>query len=309
MSAAATVLVADDSVTVRRLLSRVLRRAGFEVIEAADGVEALVLVLTTRPVVAVLDHEMPGCTGMEVLRRLRTMDEVGTAVLLLTGTEDRRVAAEALEAGAVDFVRKGCPPAELVARVRKAVEMHRLIADLDRRSSTDPLTGLPNRRGVEAVLAALAGPAGTHLGLLLVDVDRFKSVNDDHGHEVGDLVLQSVATRLAAAAAPFTAARWGGEEFLAAGRCIGWDELGWIGERLRMAISATPIRVASAGFEETLSITVSVGGALLADGADVAEAIGVADACLYAAKASGRDRVVLAENPDAVASSPAADGV
>jgi len=82
---------------------------------------------------------------------------------VLSGAADRRSAVAALEAGADDQLRKPCDPSELAARVRKAAEAQRLVADLDRRSSTDPLTGLPNRRGMEAVLAALGGPAGSVL--------------------------------------------------------------------------------------------------------------------------------------------------
>ncbi len=290
-----TVLVAEDSTTVRHLVARILTRAGFRVVEAADGLDALALVLTERPQVALLDEHMPGCSGTELVRRIRSIPVVAeTAVLVMTADDDRGAASAALAAGADDFLRKPCDPSELVARVRKAVTVHEREAELDRRSSTDPLTGLPNRRGMEPVLASLAAPAGSGTGLLVVDVDHFKQVNDTHGHEAGDEVLRAVAGRLAATASPATVARWGGEEFVVAGRCDDVRDVGRLGERVRRAVSAVPCEFVLDGEPRSIPVTVSVGAVFVAEGEGIERAVTAADAALYEAKGWGRNRVVLA---------------
>ena len=289
------VLVAEDSETVRRLVGRLLARAGFEVIEAVDGIEAIRRCALDRPHVVVMDLEMPLCDGLTALDRIRRDPALAdTQVILLTSTQDPQIARDALARGAVDVVRKPCHPGELVSRVERAAASFAAVAELRRRTATDELTGLPNRRGVEAVLAGLAAPYGEAVGLLLLDIDHFKAVNDTWGHVVGDGVLREVARRLDLAADPCTAARWGGEEFLVAGALRGHDELAGVAERLRAAVAAAPILVRS-GPAGGLEVRVSI-GAVLATRPSVADgsALAAADTALYEAKRTGRDRAVIA---------------
>lgn len=146
----------------------------------------------------------------------------------------------------------------------------------------DDLTGLLNRRGITPLLDGLRPGAG----LLVVDIDRFKRVNDEHGHAVGDQVLRGVAASLCAAVRGHDeVARWGGEEFLVVVPTPGDAALAVVADRLRVAVASSPAVPA---------VTVSVGAARLGADETWEEALRHADAALYEAKAAGRDRVVEA---------------
>jgi two-component system cell cycle response regulator len=161
-------------------------------------------------------------------------------------------------------------------------------------SRTDALTGLPNRRHMQDHLLAMVAAASRHeqeLGILMVDVDHFKNVNDTLGHDGGDRVLRAVASRVTAACrTEDIAGRWGGEEFLVVAPFTDADGVAELGERIRSIVAAEP--VATDG--NSVHVTVSVGAASGHD--DIDALVREADAALYAAKAAGRDRVVVADS-------------
>jgi diguanylate cyclase (GGDEF)-like protein len=164
------------------------------------------------------------------------------------------------------------------------------LAGLAEASRRDGLTGLPNRRAFDEELArevARAGRTGGPLAVVVLDVDRFKAVNDRHGHAAGDAVLREVAARAAAAARRGDlAARIGGEEFaliLPSADLAGAAELA---ERIRAAIAGSPVHAG-----EPLAVTASLGCAALAPGEAPGALLARADARLYEAKRAGRDRV------------------
>lgn len=161
---------------------------------------------------------------------------------------------------------------------------------LQRLAHTDTLTGLHNRA---AAMAALQHrPAGQPLALLLLDLDHFKRVNDGHGHAAGDAVLVSCAQRLQAQLRRHDGvARWGGEEFLVWLPASGHDDAAAVAEKLRAAIAAPAHALPGGG---TLPLTLSVGGAVLAPGEALEQAIARADRALYRSKDEGRNRVTLA---------------
>jgi diguanylate cyclase (GGDEF)-like protein len=156
---------------------------------------------------------------------------------------------------------------------------------------SDPLTSLPNRRALSGELESQLvkhARLGIPVGVLMLDVDDFKKVNDEHGHEVGDRGLVLVAETLANATRRFEiVGRWGGEEFLAIIPCPSVDVLREIGERLRRLIASCslPIR----GGE--IRLTVSVGAAMAEEGDSAEDLVRRADERLYAAKRGGRNRV------------------
>jgi diguanylate cyclase (GGDEF)-like protein len=203
-----------------------------------------------------------------------------------TWVNGRAVERHRLRAG--DRVRVGAFVARYVpAGDPEGIELSTLAAA----SRTDPLTGLANRRAFEEELGravARAGRSGAPLSLVALDVDRFKAVNDGHGHPAGDAVLRELAARARAAArAGDLAARVGGEEFallLPGAPLAGAVELA---ERLRAAIAAAPVDVGIA----RLSVTASLGCATLAPGERPEALLARADARLYEAKRDGRDRV------------------
>ena len=295
------ILVAEDSALLRRMLGDVLRQHGWTVLEAGDGRAALELARTEDPSVLLMAREMEGLDGMAVLDALRADPRTADMpVVFVTGHTDARDLAEGLERGAHDYVRKPVDPVELVARIRTALRLRALHDELARRNAeleqlarTDVLTGLANRRHADDVLRATIASARRHgraLCAVLVDVDRFKAVNDAHGHAAGDAVLREVALRLAdGLREEDVAARWGGEEFLLL--LPDSPDATVVCERLRAAIADRPVNVH--GLLE-LRVSASFGWAPWT-GEETGEAlVGRADLALYAAKAGGRDRVSAA---------------
>jgi diguanylate cyclase (GGDEF)-like protein len=191
------------------------------------------------------------------------------ARLMLTARENRRIASQLADA----------------------------LAEQERLAVTDGLTGLHNRRFFEELLRLEVDRtvrSGQELGLVVVDADRFKQVNDEHGHQAGDLVLRELATRLATTArASDVVARYGGEEFVLVLAGTDCDQLARAAERCRSVVRERPFRLPGG---EQLWVTVSVGGACLPDHANtVDELVRTADRALYAAKDQGRDQVVIAD--------------
>jgi len=160
---------------------------------------------------------------------------------------------------------------------------------------TDTLTGLPNRRAMEEVLARHVADHhryGSALAVLIVDIDHFKAVNDTHGHRGGDAVLRAVAARAAnSIRANDILGRWGGEEFVVVATHTPRDGLSVLAERLRHAVGRSPIAMGA----QSITTTVSVGGTVVRATDDMEDLVERADAALYVAKNTGRDRSVIAE--------------
>jgi diguanylate cyclase (GGDEF)-like protein len=203
-----------------------------------------------------------------------------------TFVNGRRVEVHRLAAG--DRVRLGSFVAAYVAAGDAA---GRHLEELARLARRDALTGLPNRRALEEELAretARAARAGTALSAIALDVDRFKLVNDAHGHAVGDAVLATVAARAAAALrGGDVLARTGGEEFTALLPGADLARAVEVAERIRARVAAGPVEAAG----RALAVTVSLGCAALAAGDHGGSLLARADAKLYEAKRAGRDRV------------------
>ncbi|SEA53534.1 PleD family two-component system response regulator [Rubrimonas cliftonensis] len=226
----------------------------------------------------------------------------GAALLTLVAADDLKTAADSLDAGANDYLMYPLDPAELTARLRTqlrykayADQLRAQVSDGLRQAVTDPLTGLRNRRYLDAHLARIAARAvddDSPLCLMAFDLDRFKSVNDRHGHAAGDAVLRQFAQRLLDNTRGVDlVARIGGEEFVVAMPEASLNHARIAAERVRKAVE-TP------GFDiggQLLDVTVSVGVAEFIGHADTPEALMErADAALYASKNAGRNRVTLA---------------
>ena len=166
--------------------------------------------------------------------------------------------------------------------------------ELEDMAFSDPLTGLANRRLTEISIRTRLDELKRYdwpFGLLFIDIDRFKEINDRHGHEIGDGVLRVVAASLRAAARSFDlVGRWGGEEFLALIVNIDEERLHAIAERFRMLVASSDIPNQA----ELLHVTVSIGGCLARRGDSIEALVSRADALMYASKQAGRDCVTIA---------------
>jgi diguanylate cyclase (GGDEF)-like protein len=262
-----TVLVVDDSRATRAFVRRALEQAGFRTMEAADGEEALAWVDEEAPDAILLDVDMPGLDGFQTLERLNTRpDAAKIPVIFLTAHSAAEDAVAGLVLGAQDYIRKPCAPEELVARVRTTMalkarhdELHEQLQEVTRLSTTDSLTGLPNRRRLDEILAA-AGQSSVMrhpLSVAVIDIDHFKQVNDREGHAIGDAVLRTVALRLLSVVRDNGhLGRWGGEEFLCVFPGIDAEAAMRLAEAMRAAVCAEPVPVTESS---GLSITVSIG--------------------------------------------------
>ena len=296
-----TILVADDSMVVRAVLRRQLETDGHTVVEAVNGAEAIDACREYRPDVILLDVEMPVLDGHATLERLKADPELkDIPVVFLTGRVDTADVVTGLHLGAHDYLRKPFEANELMARVSAALrtkwlqdELRTRNAELDRVARIDMLTNIYNRRHLDEHLRSVISAARRHdrtIGVLIVDIDHFKNVNDEHGHLAGDAVLREVAVRLAQAMRTEDAlGRWGGEEFLAVLTDTPPEGVRVMAERLRQVIAAAPFTLDDGS---QIRVTVSVGHASGTEDAEVL--VHRADDALYVAKAEGRNRVAAA---------------
>jgi len=296
-----TILVADDSMVVRAVLRRQLEADGHTVVEAVDGEEAITACREQHPDVILLDVEMPVLDGHATLERLKADPGLrDIPVVFLTGRVDTADVVTGLRLGAHDYLRKPFETNELMARVSAALrtkwlqdELRARNAELDRVSRIDMLTNIYNRRHLDEHLRRAIAAARRHdrtVGVLLVDIDHFKDVNDRYGHLSGDQVLKEVAARLQSTMRTEDAlGRWGGEEFIAVLSETPSGSVGVIAERMRQAIAGAPF-VLDDGSQ--IPVTVSVGHVSGTDDAELL--VHRADDALYVAKAEGRNRVAAA---------------
>lgn len=299
------VLVADDEAVSRRLLETSLRRWGYDAVIAKNGLEASqILMSPDAPKMAVLDWMMPDLDGVQLCQMIRrNKPEPYTYILLLTGKKSQGDIVTGLEAGADDYVTKPFDAAELKVRLRTGKRIlylqDQLISareSLRDKATHDQLTELWNRAAILDILNNELGRAqrqGASVGVAMADIDFFKSVNDTHGHPVGDEVLRKVAQALRGSVRRYdSVGRYGGEEFLVV--LPGCEQSNALAhaERLRMTIEGITIPTSTTPVRPTISLGVAVSKE--DSSTDSFDLIQAADVALYRAKHGGRNRVELA---------------
>jgi two-component system, cell cycle response regulator len=294
------VLIAEDHIASRGLLEKIITKWGYDVVMASDGEKALArLQEPNGPNLAILDWMMPCIQGVEVCRQIKGLTPSGLPYLiLLTARTDKGDIVKGLEAGADDYISKPFDSRELRARLavgRRVVELHTQLKatmeSLAHQALTDPLTLAPNRRAILETLAkeiARGMREGTSFWVSIVDLDRFKTVNDLHGHLAGDHVLREFVRRAQTVLRPYDSiGRLGGEEFLIVLPTPIEACPDSAFERVRAALAETPIFVGNT----PLSVTVSQGVAAWKPGDTLDDLLRKADEALYRAKEAGRNRV------------------
>ncbi len=197
----ARILVIDDDADIHALIVAMLRPLQATIEGAATGAGGLAAARATIPDLILLDHELPDGTGIDILHQLRSDPLLaGIPVIIVTGSESRQVLTACFAAGAADYIRKPFFAAELRARVCSVIERQRMLAQLGRAAHIDTLTGLPNRALLHARLQAAIERTALDptyaFAVMFIDFDRFKIINDSLGHDIGDLLLSEIASRL-----------------------------------------------------------------------------------------------------------------
>jgi len=305
VAAAGAALVIDDDPVIQGLIKGILKTIGLPIISAMNGEEGLAKAREHKIQLILLDNEMPGVSGMDVLRRLKAEPELASIpVIMCTGAESNRFLSECFAAGAIDYLRKPFASAELRARVNAVLERQRLLAELTQAARYDRLTGLANRalitdRLTKALQRAQADPAAG-FAVMFLDFDRFKLVNDTLGHDVGDLLLQAIARRLlhnlraddstTRDTGTTTVARLGGDEFvLLLDGITSIADAEHVASRLLAALDR-PYQLGS----RTVRSTASIGTVLSASHYELADdMLRDADIAMYEAKARGKACHVL----------------
>jgi len=297
------ILIVDDAPSVSRFMGQSLG-SDYDILFACCGKEALEITAREMPDLILLDVIMPEPDGYEVCRTLKK-DPVlkDIPVIFITASSKLESEIQGLEVGAVDFISKTINPEILKLRVQNHIELKRQKDILSRLSLMDGLTCIPNRRAFDETLNRewlRAQRNGKQMSLLMIDIDHFKLYNDTCGHLAGDDCLKLIATTLKKT--PLRpgdfVARYGGEEFSCILPETTEDGASRTAERLLQAVRELNIPHASS--PTAPHVTISIGIATILPTLDTypEELIALADARLFRAKASGRDRVCCDHEQD-----------
>jgi diguanylate cyclase (GGDEF)-like protein len=298
-------LIADDDAIARGRVERAVREWGYTPTVVEDGATALArLSVPGGPKLAILDWEMPGLSGPQVVRIVRSRSAVPYIYLiLLTSRGARENLVEGLSAGADDYVLKPFDPIELRLRLstgRRIVKLQQELLEarqeLEQRANHDALTGAVNRGAMLNKIEEEAARSQRQMVpfcIVLFDLDFFKRVNDTYGHRTGDEVLKETVRRVNQALRPYDVlGRYGGEEFIVLLPGCDLDDGAVVAERLRERVAGTPYLPDSS----KLNVSASFGLVSSSLGHTTLEGmIDAADKALYKAKANGRNRVERAQ--------------
>jgi diguanylate cyclase (GGDEF)-like protein len=321
-----SILLVDDDLGAIQLMGRILAGVG-KLRFASSGKDALRLARESAPDLILLDAEMPGMSGFELLRTLKgEFSLADVPVIFITSHSEAGFEVSALDMGAADFITKPLRASRVLARVRTQLRVKHMADELRRTATTDALTGVANRRQFDESLErewARARRSGDPVSLLMIDVDHFKLYNDLYGHPKGDVCLKQVTQALQSACRrpADLLARYGGEEFAILLPQTPRHGAQHMAQQVLAAVAA--FGIFHEDTQTTHYVTVSVGIACLdndsASWANPAAAqevrtdslalcagdlVRAADNALYAAKRAGRGQAKLWDIADSDTSEP-----
>jgi len=289
------ILIVDDDKINRSIFSRRLEQRGLEVFQRANGVEALEFVNSQSVDLILLDLLMPGMNGIEVLEKIKLVDGYANIpILIISGLDDPRSIVMCLRRGATDYLSKPVELSVLEIKIASALEKNILQSNLEQMALYDQLTGLFNRHSILSALEEFESAYhedGTDFGILTIDIDNFKKINDTYGHDIGDQALQHLSKVVGQVIrGQDLFGRLGGEEFIIGSQHISFPDFIDVSERVRKAVETNNMALQ----EDILPFTVSGGIYHSTTGfSSMAEALKTSDQNLYNAKNRGRNRVEI----------------
>jgi two-component system chemotaxis response regulator CheY len=297
------VLVVDDSAVSRKLVEQALVKESYTALLAESAHDALKLFVKHAPSIVITDWIMPGNSGLELCQTIRADSRQYTYVIVLTSKTEKDSVVEGLAAGADDYLTKPFDAGELLARIgvgRRTIELHRQIDRknqlLEEMAHTDSLTGLPNRRAIEEWARRQLRGAVRHgfpVWVVQADLDRFKNINDDYGHDAGDAVLQRFGEIIKNhTRASDICGRMGGDEFLMVITHVEHDKIEAAVDRLRAQLAEH--KFTFGGEQVSLTASFGVSGFHGKHAPEFSALVREADEAMYAAKRAGGNRVEIA---------------
>jgi len=286
-----TILLVDDTEQNIDILVGLLR--DYDLLVALDGASALEIVKEEAIDLILMDILMPEMDGFETCRRLKKMEQgKDIPVIFITAKTDEESIEAAYDIGGLDYVTKPFKPKELLARVRTQLKVKQLIDNLETLSSRDAMTGIYNRRKFFELGEVLFNDSKPSVSAIMLDIDKFKAINDKYGHPVGDIVIKDV-TQAIGKRLPESAifGRLGGEEFAIVWSFDSWLEACELTEALRVAVAQLEIT----SYEgDSLNLTISCGLAGFKPSFHcLQDLLKAADEALYQAKGSGRNKSIF----------------
>jgi diguanylate cyclase (GGDEF)-like protein len=283
------VVLADDDPSIRLMIRHVLESEEFDIVEAADGIEAIKAVEKHHPALVLLDAVMPGIDGFTTCKQIKDKGYTDVPVMMITGLDDDASVERAYDVGAIDFITKPIKWAVLKHRVKSVVATVVAERKVELLAYRDTLTSLPNRLLFADRLEHSIERAARHresMALLLVDMDDFKLVNDSFGHDAGDKLIKAVGDLLSRSLRRAdTVARLGGDEF-----AIIVENIDGSSDAISVADNLSTILEHNVRLDDQETFTgASIGIALYPeDGEDARTLLKNADTALFRAKENGR---------------------
>ncbi|TKI70362.1 diguanylate cyclase [Sulfurimonas crateris] len=287
-----TILVVDDTETNIDIMLELLSDK-YDVVVALDGKSAFDAVGDNEVDLILLDIMMPDIDGYDVCRGLKADERsINIPIIFITALDDEKSIEKAYAAGGDDYVAKPFKPLELLARIDTQLKLKELINHLNYISSYDEMTGIYNRRKFFELGEKRFAQSTNELYAVMIDIDKFKNINDSYGHPTGDRVIKIVAKTVSEYLSHDAIfGRLGGEEFAILCNCPSPKSVSENIESIRAAVEALEL-LSDAG--ESIKLTISEGVAKRNSATkSLDDLLRVADVALYEAKGLGRNRVIF----------------
>jgi len=290
-----TILVVDDTVSNLDILDELLDQ--YDVIDAINGKDALEIVKEEKVDLILLDIMMPEMDGFEVCQKLKDDSQTqNIPIIFITAKTDEESIEKAYEIGGADYVTKPFRPKELLARVKKELQIQDMMDELKLLASVDPMTKLYNRRyftKISTHTLDLAKREKTDLSIIMIDIDKFKNINDTYGHQVGDEIIIALAQILLPDQRKSDiTCRYGGEEFVILLPNTSTQGATIVANNIRKDVENFIFNLSE---DKILKFTVSLGVSQvdINNEDNIELALKRADDALYQAKENGRNQVCI----------------